>query len=189
MGSTEASRAKHKFAVKRNSWPKTRGVAMNPVDHPHGVCIPNATLNHKILIKNRVVTINILVRLLRSRDTLHKVKRLVSSLHGELVCCGVLRRSRIRWLDIRGFLIVLGLLASHSCAFRMDWSIARMNTKHDTITCSYCDRQLDAWKRSGVTAHTAFKTKQSEDTRIRKYEMRSEHSHLTVYQLQECLYG
>ncbi|KAG0015301.1 60S ribosomal protein L2A, partial [Entomortierella chlamydospora] len=20
----------------RNSWPKTRGVAMNPVDHPHG---------------------------------------------------------------------------------------------------------------------------------------------------------
>ena len=34
---TEASRAKHKFAVKRNSWPKTRGVAMNPVDHvrPH----------------------------------------------------------------------------------------------------------------------------------------------------------
>lgn len=31
--STEASRAKHKFAVKRNSWPKTRGVAMNPVDH------------------------------------------------------------------------------------------------------------------------------------------------------------
>ncbi len=31
--SAEASRAKHKFAVKRNSWPKTRGVAMNPVDH------------------------------------------------------------------------------------------------------------------------------------------------------------
>lgn len=30
---SEASRAKHKFAVKRNSWPKTRGVAMNPVDH------------------------------------------------------------------------------------------------------------------------------------------------------------
>merc|ERR1712230_653 len=30
----KASRAKHKFAVKRNSWPKTRGVAMNPVDHP-----------------------------------------------------------------------------------------------------------------------------------------------------------
>jgi hypothetical protein len=33
---TEASRAKHKFAVKRNSWPKTRGVAMNPVDHVRG---------------------------------------------------------------------------------------------------------------------------------------------------------
>ncbi|KAI5806585.1 60S ribosomal protein L2 [Peziza echinospora] len=32
----KASRAMHKFAVKRNTWPKTRGVAMNPVDHPHG---------------------------------------------------------------------------------------------------------------------------------------------------------
>jgi len=32
----KASRAKHKYAVKRNRWPKTRGVAMNPVDHPHG---------------------------------------------------------------------------------------------------------------------------------------------------------
>jgi len=32
----KASRAKHKFAVKRHSCPKTRGVAMNPVDHPHG---------------------------------------------------------------------------------------------------------------------------------------------------------
>lgn len=37
---TEASRAKHKFAVKRNSWPKTRGVAMNPVDH---VRLPDRT--------------------------------------------------------------------------------------------------------------------------------------------------
>lgn len=32
----KAGRAHHKFRVKRNSWPKTRGVAMNPVDHPHG---------------------------------------------------------------------------------------------------------------------------------------------------------
>ncbi|PWN90725.1 putative RPL2A-ribosomal protein L8.e [Acaromyces ingoldii] len=32
----KAGRAHHKFKVKRNSWPKTRGVAMNPVDHPHG---------------------------------------------------------------------------------------------------------------------------------------------------------
>ncbi|KAG0256863.1 60S ribosomal protein L2A [Mortierella polycephala] len=31
-----AGRAFHKYRVKRNSWPKTRGVAMNPVDHPHG---------------------------------------------------------------------------------------------------------------------------------------------------------
>lgn len=32
----KAGRAFHKFRVKRNSWPITRGVAMNPVDHPHG---------------------------------------------------------------------------------------------------------------------------------------------------------
>ncbi|KAJ1970205.1 60S ribosomal protein L2 [Dispira parvispora] len=32
----KAGRAYHKYRVKRNSWPKTRGVAMNPVDHVHG---------------------------------------------------------------------------------------------------------------------------------------------------------
>ncbi|XP_074278747.1 large ribosomal subunit protein uL2-like [Silene latifolia] len=32
----KAGRAYHKFRVKRNCWPKVRGVAMNPVDHPHG---------------------------------------------------------------------------------------------------------------------------------------------------------
>jgi len=32
----KAGRAFHKYRAKRNSWPKTRGVAMNPVDHPHG---------------------------------------------------------------------------------------------------------------------------------------------------------
>ena len=32
----KAGRAWHKFRVKRHSWPKVRGVAMNPVEHPHG---------------------------------------------------------------------------------------------------------------------------------------------------------
>jgi large subunit ribosomal protein L8e len=32
----KASRAMHKYKAKGNMWPKTRGVAMNPVDHPHG---------------------------------------------------------------------------------------------------------------------------------------------------------
>merc|ERR1712154_117341 len=32
----KAGRAYHKYKVKRNSWPKVRGVAMNPVEHPHG---------------------------------------------------------------------------------------------------------------------------------------------------------
>merc|ERR1712173_84114 len=32
----KAGRACHKYKVKRNCWPKVRGVAMNPVEHPHG---------------------------------------------------------------------------------------------------------------------------------------------------------
>merc|ERR1712227_485672 len=32
----KAGRAFHKYRVKRNSWPKVRGVAVNPVEHPHG---------------------------------------------------------------------------------------------------------------------------------------------------------
>jgi len=32
----KAGRAWHKYKNKRNEWPIVRGVAMNPVDHPHG---------------------------------------------------------------------------------------------------------------------------------------------------------
>jgi len=32
----KAGRQFHKYKAKRNSWPKVRGVAMNPVEHPHG---------------------------------------------------------------------------------------------------------------------------------------------------------
>ncbi len=32
----KAGAAYHKYRVKRNCWPKVRGVAMNPVEHPHG---------------------------------------------------------------------------------------------------------------------------------------------------------
>jgi hypothetical protein len=32
----KAGRKYHAMKAKRNSWPRTRGVAMNPVDHPHG---------------------------------------------------------------------------------------------------------------------------------------------------------
>jgi large subunit ribosomal protein L8e len=32
----KAGRAYHKYRAKRYNWPRTRGVAMNPVDHPHG---------------------------------------------------------------------------------------------------------------------------------------------------------
>jgi large subunit ribosomal protein L8e len=32
----KAGNSYHKYRVKRNSWPRTRGVAMNPVEHPFG---------------------------------------------------------------------------------------------------------------------------------------------------------
>merc|ERR1719339_731861 len=32
----KAGRAYHKYKAKRNCWPKVRGVAMNPVEHPFG---------------------------------------------------------------------------------------------------------------------------------------------------------
>lgn len=32
----KAGRAFYKYKAKRNSWPHVRGVAMNPVEHPHG---------------------------------------------------------------------------------------------------------------------------------------------------------
>jgi large subunit ribosomal protein L8e len=32
----KAGRAHHKYKAKRNRWPIVRGVAMNPVEHPHG---------------------------------------------------------------------------------------------------------------------------------------------------------
>jgi large subunit ribosomal protein L8e len=32
----KAGDAYNKYRVKRNYWPRVRGVAMNPVEHPHG---------------------------------------------------------------------------------------------------------------------------------------------------------
>lgn len=32
----KAGASYHKYRVKRNCWPRVRGVAMNPVEHPHG---------------------------------------------------------------------------------------------------------------------------------------------------------
>lgn len=94
----KASRAKHKFAVKRNSWPKTRGVAMNPVDHPHGgVSFQRWNISAamgEMLTRTARVTINTLVRLRPSRDTLHRVKRRVLLLPDGLVCSVVRKRQR-----------------------------------------------------------------------------------------------
>lgn len=98
MRSPEASRAKHKFAVKRNSWPKTRGVAMNPVDH---VRLPCITQHFKMKLISlfysltEVVIINILVKLRQFHGMRLKVKKQVLLQLGELVYFVVRRRRRI----------------------------------------------------------------------------------------------
>ena len=94
----EASRAKHKFAVKRNSWPKTRGVAMNPVDHVR-ISFPfeftNLILTYLSSL-TEVVTINISVKLQLSHGMPPKVKRQVSLQLGGQGCCGGLRKRKIK---------------------------------------------------------------------------------------------
>lgn len=110
----EASRAKHKFAVKRNSWPKTRGVAMNPVDHPHGgVSKPNSCCHGLHLTHHHRVTTNISVKPPPSTVTLSLVKRLVSSLPDGLVCCVVPRRRRTKAVaDFMGWGLRIALISS-----------------------------------------------------------------------------
>ena len=95
----EASRAKHKFAVKRNSWPKTRGVAMNPVDHVRYSIFPLSWNSPLIFILSLtvVVTTSILVKLRPSLVTQHKVKKQVSLQLGEPVCSVVRKKRRIRY--------------------------------------------------------------------------------------------
>ena len=96
--SAEASRAKHKFAVKRNSWPKTRGVAMNPVDHVRLPCIIlhfEMELTPFFYSLTEVVIINILVKLRQSHDMRLKVKKQVLLQLGELVYFVARRRRRI----------------------------------------------------------------------------------------------
>ncbi|KAI1180435.1 translation protein SH3-like domain-containing protein [Nemania sp. FL0916] len=107
----KASRAKHKFAVKRNSWPKTRGVAMNPVDHPHGgvSCRQRNTRRQAgdMLTQDTRVTINISVRLRPSRDTRHRVKRRVL-LRPDGQVCSVVRKRRRSRVFLRGSLVYQG---------------------------------------------------------------------------------
>ena len=98
----EASRAKHKFAVKRNSWPKTRGVAMNPVDHVRfPPIIECATIILTLLYSlTEVVIINILVKPRPFHGMQHKVKKQVLLQLGGRDYYGARRRQRIRGLSV-----------------------------------------------------------------------------------------
>lgn len=109
MLSAEASRAKHKFAVKRNSWPKTRGVAMNPVDHVRhylDLALLIAVLIVMIRSLTVVETISISAKLRQSHEWHLKDKKQVSSPRGEPDCYGVLKRPRIRWHSVLCLLVI-----------------------------------------------------------------------------------
>merc|ERR1711924_335700 len=44
----KAGASYHKYKVKGNCWPKVRGVAMNPVEHPHGVVTTSILVTHRL---------------------------------------------------------------------------------------------------------------------------------------------
>jgi len=86
--------------AKRNSWPRTRGVAMNPVDRMSPLYCQLTFTNAQIPMV--VVIINTLVTLRPWHETHPPVKRLVLSPPGEPVSSGVPSTSlppTSRWKD------------------------------------------------------------------------------------------
>jgi len=72
----KAGRKFHAMKAKRNSWPRTRGVAMNPVDREYHLATAyQGHIAYILQILTVVVTINTLVKLLHSLDSLLLVKR------------------------------------------------------------------------------------------------------------------
>jgi large subunit ribosomal protein L8e len=102
----KAGTAYHKYKVKRNSWPKVRGVAMNPVEHPvrHGTprplarppCFRPVTRAHShmffSLCSTEVETISTLVTRPPSAARRPLGKRLASSLPAGPAASVVARR-------------------------------------------------------------------------------------------------
>jgi hypothetical protein len=96
----KAGRKHHAMKAKRNSWPRTRGVAMNPVDRMSLSMLTTMSANNQI--PTVVVIINISVTLPPWPETHPPVKRLVLSPPGGLVSSGVPSTSpppTSRWKD------------------------------------------------------------------------------------------
>lgn len=132
---TEASRAKHKFAAKRNCWPRTRGVAMNPVDHVRasaGVVYPSGA--NDISSLTVVVTISTLVRLRRCRGTLLRVRKSVLLLPGEPVCSVVPRRPRNRWA-MWDDIVVMGF--KNAILVRFIQALQSSSPHWDSLVCTF----------------------------------------------------
>jgi hypothetical protein len=132
---TEASRAKHKYAVKRNSWPKTRGVAMNPVDHPHGgVSNRGAPPGSYDADRPHRVIINTLAKLRLFPDLPPKGKRLVLLLPGEQVYYVVPRRRKNK---------EIWLFPAHRDGVKQGCIFGRHFVEHSELAQMTKDRDID----------------------------------------------
>jgi hypothetical protein len=89
----KAGRAYHQAKAKKNNWPKTRGVAMNPV-RPHPILLVLDALtdrpNPRLITLTEEETTNISERPRPSPDTPFPDRRLVSLLPEGLVWCVLL---------------------------------------------------------------------------------------------------
>jgi large subunit ribosomal protein L8e len=141
----KAGRAKHKFAVKRNSWPKTRGVAMNPVDHvsfhlqPDSAEIELQISDNLLYSLTVVVTTSTSVRPRPSPATPPRVKRPVSLPPAELVCSAVPRRPRIK----------SSFSWSYSCdGLKMEFCYETNVPRRLRMSVSYALSELRLWSPS-----------------------------------------
>ena len=136
---TEASRAKHKFAVKRNSWPKTRGVAMNPVDHVR-IPFPNTSADPVLTLLaslTEVVIINILVKRRRSHGMPRKVKRPVSLQPGGRVYFEARKRQKtsVRGHETRTLCRLCGFSRSAFSHLHSRVQVRLVRVTYNTSTC------------------------------------------------------
>ena len=106
---------------------------MNPVDHVSTSSFSNPgckILSFPSPSLTVVVTINILVKLPPFHDSLPKVKRLVSLPPGELVCCAVPRRQRIK-----GHHFATGFISSR-ISFRL--ALKQSSSHVLSSSCQHC---------------------------------------------------
>jgi hypothetical protein len=134
--------------AKRNSWPKTRGVAMNPVDRMS--CQLPARIDTNDQIPTVVVIINISVTLPPWHETHPPVKRLVLSPPGEPVSSGVPSTSLPPTNNrIKGFDELVWVLEAWSYG-RICNTYANVYTDHLQVVIVWLEVHGGAWSRRDI---------------------------------------